>query len=97
MIRVLLGAIIAAGVFFQARLAMSAEAGPAGPTGPTRPKDLKSVFAPVVVGVPPVNAFNGLYRCRDGEIRWARCTDPARPPAAGVRSAGIPKREPACE
>lgn len=35
----------------------------------SRPRKLEDVFAPVVVGVPPVNAFNGLFRCRDGEIR----------------------------
>jgi len=39
------------------------------PAEPARPKKLKDVFAPVVVGTPPVNAFNGLFRCGDGEIR----------------------------
>ena len=30
---------------------------------------LEEISAPVVVGTPPVNAFNGLFRCPDGEIR----------------------------
>ncbi len=32
-------------------------------------RTLDEILAPVVVGVPPVNAFNGLFRCADGEIR----------------------------
>lgn len=36
---------------------------------PDAPESLDEVFAPVVVGAPPVNAFNGLFRCPDGEIR----------------------------
>ncbi|MHC4404656.1 MAG: hypothetical protein ACYTG0_33810, partial [Planctomycetota bacterium] len=36
---------------------------------PIPPKNLDDVFAPVVVGTPPVNAFNGLFRGPDGEIR----------------------------
>jgi len=36
---------------------------------PVSPKTLDDIFAPVVVGTPPVNAFNGLFRCPDGEIR----------------------------
>ena len=36
---------------------------------PIAPKTLDDVFAPVVVGTPPVNAFNGLFCCPDGEIR----------------------------
>ena len=36
---------------------------------PIPPESLDDIFAPVVVGVPPVNAFNGLFRCPDGEIR----------------------------
>lgn len=36
---------------------------------PVPPKALDDIFAPVVVGAPPVNAFNGLFRCPDGEIR----------------------------
>lgn len=36
---------------------------------PNRPKSLDDVYAPVVVGTPPVNAFNGLVHCPDGEIR----------------------------
>ncbi len=38
-------------------------------TVPASPANLDDVFAPVVVGTPPVNAFNGLFRCPDGEIR----------------------------
>jgi len=41
--------------------AMSAE--------PATPKSLDDVYAPVVVGTPPVNAFNGLLRGANGEIR----------------------------
>lgn len=36
---------------------------------PAQPVSLDDVFAPFVVGTPPVNAFNGLFRCPDGEIR----------------------------
>lgn len=36
---------------------------------PAPPKTLDDIFAPVVVGTPPVDAFNGLFRCPDGEIR----------------------------
>jgi hypothetical protein len=36
---------------------------------PVPPKALGDIFAPLVVGTPPVNAFNGLFRCPDGEIR----------------------------
>jgi hypothetical protein len=35
---------------------------------PNGPKTLDDIFAPVIVGTPPVNAFNGLFRCPDGEI-----------------------------
>jgi hypothetical protein len=34
-----------------------------------QPRRLDEVLAPVVVGTPPANAFNGLFRCSDGEIR----------------------------
>lgn len=36
---------------------------------PVPSKTLDDIFAPVVVGTPPVDAFNGLFRCPDGEIR----------------------------
>lgn len=36
---------------------------------PIAPKTLDDIVAPVVVGTPPVNAFNGLFHCPDGEIR----------------------------
>jgi len=42
---------------------------PAVSAQPVSPKILDDIFAPVVVGTPPVNAFNGLFRCPDGEIR----------------------------
>ena len=42
---------------------------PAVSAQPVSPKTLDDIFAPVVVGTPPVDAFNGLFRCPDGEIR----------------------------
>jgi hypothetical protein len=33
------------------------------------PLTLNAIFAPIVVGTPPTNAFNGLARMPDGEIR----------------------------
>lgn len=36
---------------------------------PNAKKISSGIFEPVVVGTPPVNAFNGLFGCLDGEIR----------------------------
>ncbi len=48
----------------QIALTLAAAAGPVAMGG-----ELDTVHAPVVVSRIPVNAFNGLFRCADGEIR----------------------------
>jgi len=52
---------VAAAALWSFCACLGAEGGP--------PERLTDVFAPVVVGTPPVDAFNGLFLCTDGEIR----------------------------
>lgn len=58
--------LFVAGSIICASAAIAAERPDAARIGP---KTLDDIYTPVVVGTPPVNAFNGLFRCPDGEIR----------------------------
>ncbi len=48
------------------------------------PDALQEVYAPVVTGRPPVNAFNGLVRLPDGEIRHYGFEGPWSDPSAYI-------------